>query len=173
MKTTNNKTVKSPSNNAKKSNKTRLKVKSVTKVLTPKQKAKLAEKRRLNPQFSHAVSNAYKKDLNDIKTIFTRSLIESKKRVDLLKVNELTEIQNKAFISECIKCINYIVKTNDLYTLFEQSVTKNKFGNYQINYNLNLVSKIVKLIDKNNGAITYKSALDQIIIAKKYNNLNK
>ena len=69
--------------------------------------------------------------------------------------------------------INYIVKTNDLYNLFEQSVTKNKYGNFQINYNLQLVSKIVKLIDKNNGAITYKKALEQIIIAKNYNNLNK
>ena len=173
MKKTINQTQKNPSNNAKKSAKTRLKVKSVTKVLTPKQKAKLAEKRRLNPQFSHAVSKAYKKDLNDIKTIFTRSLIESKKRVDLLKVNELTEIQNKTFIRECIKCINYIVKTNDLYTLFEESVTKNKFGNYQINYNLNLVSKIVKIIDKSKGNLTYKEALKQIIIAKNYNNLNK
>lgn len=173
MKKVNTKTQKNPSNNAKKSAKTRLKVKSVTKVLTPKQKEKLAEKRRLNPQFSHAVSKAYKKDLNEIKTVFTRSLIESKKRVDLLKVKELTEIQNKTFIANCVKCINYIVKTNDLYTLFEQSVTKNKYGNFQINYNLNLVSKIVKIIDKNKGNLTYKEALNQIIIAKNYNNLNK
>ncbi len=166
MKTTNKQT-----KVVKNTKKSRIKTNSVVKVLTPKQKAKLAEKRRLNPQFSHAVSKAYKKDLNEIKTIFTRSLIESKKRVDLLKVKELSEIKNKTFISECVKCINYIVKNNDLYTLFEQSVTKNKYGNFQINYNLQLVSKIAKLIDKNNGAITYKKALEQIIIAKNYNNL--
>ena len=172
MKTTNKKTVKT-SNNAKKSNNTRAKVKSVTRILTPEKKAEIALKRKLNPQFSHVVSRFYKADINEIKTNFTRSLIESKKRVDLLKVKELSEIKNKTFIAECVKCINYIVKTNDLYNLFEQSVTKNKYGNFQINYNLQLVSKIVKLIDKNNGAITYKKALEQIIIAKNYNNLNK
>lgn len=155
---------------------TRVKVNSVTKVLSEETKQKIALKRKLNPQFSHVVSRYYKDEQNEIKTSFKASLVETNRRANLIHDKELTKLQNLTFVKDCKKAINYIAKNNDkeLTKLFSENVTKHyKTQNFVVSYNLNLVSKIVKLIDKNNGKLTYLEALNQIIIAKNYNKLNK
>ena len=155
---------------------TRVKVKSVTKVLTAKEKKAIALKRKLNPQFSHVVSRYYKDEQKEIKTSFKASLVETNRRANLIQDKELTKLQNLTFVKDCKKCINYIAKDSDkaLTTLFKNNVTKHyKTQNFVVSYTLNLVSKIVKLINKNKGNSTYKEALKQIIIAKNYNKLNK
>ena len=155
---------------------TRVKVNSVVKVLSEETKQKIALKRKLNPQFSHVVSRYYKEELNEIKTSFKASLCETNRRADLIQDKELSKLQNLTFVKDCKKAINYIAKNSDkeLTQLFSENVTKHyKTQNFVVSYNLNLISKIVKLIDKNNGKLTYLEALKQIIIAKNYNKLNK
>jgi hypothetical protein len=155
---------------------TKVRVNSVTKILTEETKQKIALKRKLNPQFSHVVSRYYKDEQSEIKTSFKASLIETNRRANLIEDKELTKLQNLTFVKDCKKAINYIAKNSDktLTKLFSENVTKHyKTQNFVVSYNLNLVSKIVKLIDKNNGNLTYLDALKQIIIAKNYNKLNK
>ena len=86
---------------------TRVKVNSVTKVLSEETKQKIALKRKLNPQFSHVVSRYYKDEQNEIKTSFKASLVETNRRANLIHDKELTKLQNLTFVKDCKKAINF------------------------------------------------------------------
>lgn len=117
------------------------------KPLTKEQKEMQAKKRALNPTFANAVSQANKKDILTMKTDFKLSLLEAKRKANLLEDVNLDAIENLVFINACKSYINKMLrKGNEEMILDFKKINKlNRFGAYQTNWILSNISYVVKI----------------------------
>ena len=116
------------------------------KPLTEAQKNEQAKKRALNPTFANAVSQANKKDILSMKTDFKLSLLEAKRKANLLEDVNLDTIENLVFINSCKAYINKMLRKGNENTVesFKKLNKLNRFGAYQTNWILSNISKEVK-----------------------------
>jgi hypothetical protein len=148
-----------------------------TKVNTKNVKVKLtkeqiAEKRLLNPQFSHVVSKQKKADLLALQSNSFKILLSTKAIVKNIDIKSYSLAENINLIEKCISIINFIAKTDKQNKIINDEIYKNicsivrttKKGLYNEFYFSQLVQKIATLqIEKKcdmNTAIN-------IIVAKK------
>jgi hypothetical protein len=124
----------------------KVKVARSRKPLTQKQKDARALKRVLEPTFSNAVSKAVKVDTLEMKQDFRRSLLDAKKKANLLNDVNLDGIQNLLFINDCKAYINKLFRKGNEKQIeaFKKSNKLNKWGKYQTNWILSNISKEVK-----------------------------
>jgi hypothetical protein len=116
------------------------------KPLTEEQKEMQAKKRALNPTFANAVSQANKKDILTMKTDFKLSLLEAKRRANLLEDVNLDAIENLVFINLCKSFINKMLRkgNEENIEIFKKLNKLNRFGTYQTNWILSNISFVVK-----------------------------
>lgn len=116
------------------------------KPLTKAQKEMQAKKRALNPTFANAVSQANKKDILKMKTDFKLSLLEAKRKANLLEDINLDAIENLVFINICKSYINKMLRKGNEkdIEIFKKMNKLNRFGTYQTNWILSNISYIVK-----------------------------
>jgi len=116
------------------------------KPLTKEQKEMQAKKRALNPTFANAVSQANKKDILTMKTDFKLSLLEAKRKANLLEDVNLDTIENLVFINLCKSYINKMLRKGNesMIADFKKINKLNKWGAYQTNWILSNISKDVK-----------------------------
>lgn len=136
------------------------------KPMTAKRKAELKAKREANPQFSHLVSAARKKELASFKMDAKANLIEAKRQSELFVLASLNKYENEARLTECKRLINKVCKDKDLLSLSIQAVRRNKNGTFSPFYFAQLVQKVVLIVNTKKGH-NYKTALNSIIANKK------
>jgi hypothetical protein len=132
----------------------------------------LAQKRKLNPQFSHVVSKQKSIDLLDFKSNGLKVLLSTKNIVKNIQIEGYNFAENINVIEKSISFINFVTKTdkqnnfvNDaLLKSILENVRTTKTGLYNEFYFAQLVQKIVTL--SINKGYDYTTALN-IIIAKK------
>ena len=128
------------------------------KVVTKEVKVKLtkeqiAEKRLLNPQFSHLVSKQKKVDEIALKSNSLKVLLATKTIVKNINIESYSLAENINLIEKCISIINFIAKTdkqgkivnNDIYNNICSVVRTTKQGLYIEFYFAQLVQKIATL----------------------------
>ena len=120
--------------------------------------------REANPQFSHLVSKAKKKELSEFKSNGKKNLIESKRQSDLFKVDTINKYENAILLKKCKTLINKVAKDSELLSLSIQAVRRNKNGTFSPYYFAQLVQKVVKLVDTKGH--DFKSALNRVIAEK-------
>jgi hypothetical protein len=121
--------------------------KSVTVKLTKEQ---IAEKRLLNPQFSHLVSKQKKFDENAFKQNPIKVLLSTKAIVKNINIESYSLAENLNLIEKCISVINFIAKTDKTGKLSNEaifndvlnSVRTTKKGLYVEFYFAQMVQKI-------------------------------
>ena len=116
-------------------------------------KEQIAEKRLLNPQFSHLVSKQKKFDELQFKRDDFAVMLSAKKIVKNIDIKGYSLAENINLIEKCIYTINFIAKTDksgllvnkDLYNSVVSSVRKTKSGFYNEFYFAQMVQKIATL----------------------------
>jgi hypothetical protein len=131
-------------------------------------KEALRVKREANPQFSHLVSKAHKKEVEAFKLDFKANLIEAKRRSDLLVVGSFNKYENEKQLKECKTFINKVLKSEELTSLFIQAVRVNKNGSFSPFYFAQLVQKVVSIVNNKKG-FDYVTALNRVIVQKSKN----
>lgn len=124
--------------------------KTVTVKLTKEQ---LAEKRLLNPQFSHVVSKQKKNDELQFKSNSLKVLLSTKAIVRNINIESYSLAENLNLIEKCITIINFIAKTDkngnivntDIYNRVCSTVRTTKIGLFNEFYFAQLVQKIATL----------------------------
>lgn len=137
-----------------------------------KTKEEIANKRKLNPQFSHVVSKQKKIDLLEFKSNGLKVLLSTKTIVKNIQIEGYTLAENFNTIEKCIGFINFVTKTNKANDFVNNELLQNllsntrttKSGLYTEYYFSQLVQKIVTLSIKK--GFDYQTALN-IIVAKK------
>jgi len=135
-------------------------VKELTNEQKEQKKIEQAKKRALNPQFTSVQSQKRKVEKETFKQDLKSNLLEVK-RVTKVQNIDTDKLENIEFLNQCIKKVNYICKNDDILTLFDDAVTKNKKGLYQLNYCEQLIAKIVKL--ENKKGLNVNEALNKLI----------
>jgi hypothetical protein len=118
-----------------------------------KTKEEIAQKRKLNPQFSHVVSKQKKIDLIEFKSNGLKVLLSTKNVVKNIQIDGYNFAENINVIEKCINFINFVTKTNktndfinnELLTTLLKNVRTTKNGLYNEFYFAQLVQKIVTL----------------------------
>tara|TARA_R110000868_G_scaffold193828_3_gene439071 strand:- start:999 stop:1451 length:453 start_codon:yes stop_codon:yes gene_type:complete len=124
--------------------------KSVSVKLTKEQ---IAEKRLLNPQFSHLVSKQKKNDELEFKSNPIKVLLSTKAIVKNINIESYSLAENLNLIEKSISVINFIAKTDksgkltndELFKRILKSVRTTKKGLYVEFYFSQLVQKIATL----------------------------
>lgn len=122
-------------------------------VKVAKTKEEIAQKRLLNPQFSHLVSKQKKTNELLYKSDATKVLIGAKKIIDTIEIESYNLYENANLIDKCKSFINFVIKTNkaneivnaELYKGILSNVRTTKSGLYNEFYFAQLVQKIVTL----------------------------
>jgi hypothetical protein len=118
-----------------------------------KTKEEIAQKRKLNPQFSHVVSKQKKIDLIEFKSNGLKVLLSTKNVVKNIQIDGYNFAENINIIEKCIGFINFVTKTNktndfinnELLTTLLKNVRTTKNGLYNEFYFAQMVQKIVTL----------------------------
>jgi hypothetical protein len=134
-----------------------------------KTKEEIAQKRKLNPQFSHVVSKQKKIDLIEFKSNGLKVLLSTKNVVKNIQIDGYNFAENINVIEKCINFINFLTKTNkqnqfvndNLLTNLLNNVRVTKSGLYNEFYFAQLVQKIVTLSVKK--GYDYQTALNIVI----------
>jgi hypothetical protein len=116
-------------------------------------KEEIAQKRLLNPQFSHVVSKQKKYDENEFKTNSFKVLLSTKAIVKNINIESYSLAENLNLIEKSISIINFIAKTdkngkivNDIiFNDIIANVRKSKNGFYNEFYFAQMVQKIATL----------------------------
>jgi hypothetical protein len=148
--------------------------KNTKKETIKKTKEEIAQKRKLNPQFSHVVSKQKKIDLIEFKSNGLKVLLSTKNVIKNIEIDGYNFAENINVIEKCINFVNFITKTNktndfinnELLTTLLKNVRVTKTGLYNEFYFAQMVQKIVTL--SINKGYDYQTSLN-IIIAKKSN----
>lgn len=137
------------------------------KTISPETKAKIAAKRKANPQFAHIQSSVRKAQENEKLQDAQKTLLDSKKTLSNWKVLDgkeiLSNIENEAFLSKCKTFINFATKDANKATLdnFAKLAKVNKKGLYSVyNFEQN-VQKVVKLTVKK--GFSYDEAINYLL----------
>jgi len=146
--------------------------KNTKKETIKKTKDEIAQKRKLNPQFSHVVSKQKKIDLIEFKSNGLKVLLSTKAIVKNIQIEGYNFAENINIIEKCIGFINFVTKTNKANEFVNDTLLKNllsnvrttKNGLYNEYYFSQMVQKIVTLSIKK--GFDYQTALS-IIVAKK------
>jgi hypothetical protein len=151
---------------------TKATLEATAKKVIAKTKEEIAQKRKLNPQFSHVLSKQKKIDLIYFKSNGLKVLLSAKNIVKNIDIEGYNFAENLNVIEKSIGFINFVTKTNKqnafvneiLLKSILENVRTTKKGFYNEFYFAQLVQKIVTLsINKN---FDYVTALN-IIVAKK------
>jgi GH25 family lysozyme M1 (1,4-beta-N-acetylmuramidase) len=118
-----------------------------------KTKEEIAEKRKLNPQFSHVVSKQKKIDLIEFKSNGLKVLLSAKGIVKNIDIEGYNFAENLNVIEKSIAFINFVTKTTKQGTFSNEQLLKDilnnvrttKTGFYNEFYFAQLVQKIVSL----------------------------
>ena len=143
--------------------------KNTKKETIKKTKEEIAQKRKLNPQFSHVVSKQKKIDLIEFKSNGLKVLLSTKNVVKNIQIDGYNFAENINIIEKCIGFINFITKTNktndfinnELLTTLLKNVRTTKNGLYNEFYFTQMVQKIVTL--SINKGYDYQTSLNIII----------
>jgi len=136
-------------------------------------KEQIAEKRLLNPQFSHLVSKQQKSDLLSLKRDSYKILLSTKGIVKNIDIKGYSLAENINLIEKCIYLINFIAKTDrtgiivnlEIYNSICNNVRKSKNGFYNEFYFAQLIQKIATLqVTKKCDMV---EAINYIIASKK------
>jgi hypothetical protein len=146
--------------------------KNTKKETIKKTKDEIAQKRKLNPQFSHVVSKQKKIDLIEFKSNGLKVLLSTKAIVKNIQIEGYNFAENINIIEKCIGFINFVTKTNKQNNFVNDTLLKNllsnvrttKNGLYNEYYFSQMVQKIVTLSVKK--GFDFETSLN-IIIAKK------
>lgn len=146
---------------------------STTSVKVKLTKEQIAEKRLLNPQFSHLVSKQKKYDELQFKSNPIKVLLSAKAIVKNINIESYSLAENLNLIEKSISVINFIAKTdkagkltNDvIFNDILNNVRTTKTGLYNEFYFAQMVQKIATLqISKKCDTIT---AINLIVAGKK------
>jgi hypothetical protein len=149
----------------------------VNKAILSKEKAK--QKRLLNPQFSHLVSQQKKRSILEFKKDGLKVLLNTKKYVEELNDKNYSLAENINLIEKCKNFINFVTKqtrkgefiNEELLKLLIKNVKLSKSGLYSEYSFSQLVQKIVgKAIKKN---IDYNTAINLVIAENTVNETKK
>ena len=118
-----------------------------------KTKEEIAQKRKLNPQFSHVVSKQKKIDLIDFKSNGLKVFLNAKNIVKNINIEGYNFAENINVIEKSISFINFVTKTDKKGTFSNEQLLKDilanvrttKNGFYNEFYFAQLVQKIVSL----------------------------
>jgi hypothetical protein len=127
--------------------------KNTKKETIKKTKDEIAQKRKLNPQFSHVVSKQKKIDLIEFKSNGLKVLLSTKAIVKNIQIEGYNFAENINIIEKCIGFINFVTKTNKANNFVNDTLLKNllsnvrttKNGLYNEYYFSQMVQKIVTL----------------------------
>lgn len=134
-----------------------------------KTKEEIAQKRKLNPQFSHVVSKQKKIDLIEFKKDGLKVLLSAKNIVKNIDIEGYNFAENLNVIEKSISFINFITKTNKQNTFVNEQLLKDilanvrttKNGFYNEFYFAQMVQKIVTY--SINKGTDYQTALNVVI----------
>jgi hypothetical protein len=136
-------------------------------------KEQIAEKRLLNPQFSHVVSKQKKADLLALQSNSFKILLSTKNIVKNIDIKSYSLAENINLIEKCISIINFIAKTDKQGNIVNDEIYKSicgivrttKTGLYNEFYFAQLVQKIATLQIAKKCDI--QTAINLIIAGKK------
>jgi hypothetical protein len=134
-----------------------------------KTKEEIAQKRKLNPQFSHVVSKQKKIDLLEFKSNGLKVLLSTKNVIKNIQIEGYNFAENINIIEKCINFVNFVTKTNktnefvnnELLTNLLNNVKTTKNGLYNEFYFAQMVQKIITLSVKK--GFDFQTALNIVI----------
>jgi hypothetical protein len=122
-------------------------------VTVKKTKEEIAQKRLLNPQFSHVVSKQKKTEIIAFKSDAFKNLLATKAIVKNIDIKSYSLAENINLIEKCIALINFVAKTDKsgkivntvMYNAVMHNVRTTKQGFYNEFYFAQLIQKIATL----------------------------